>query len=213
MKSRLVQSLLLAGLSFAVAGAYLVWRAPRGPAPAEAPAEAPAAQRQTAAATLINDKEPLPPFRLNSPRGELTEQSLKGRWTFMFFGYTQCPDVCPGALSLMTEVARRTGPQARPGVLFVSVDPQRDTLELLGNFVPAFDPAFVGATAADAQLAPLLKHLGVFFRRNDEKDKHNYTVDHTAALFLIDPEGRLKAVFSPPHDVGSVVSDYMAITP
>ncbi len=206
---RLMQALVLGGLALALAGGMLIREGLHGPAPAEGPA-------RPLAATLVSDDKPLPPFRLESPRGPVTEQNLVGHWTYMFFGYTQCPDVCPSALALLADVEKRiaaqAGPERRPAVLFVSVDPRRDTMQLLGNFVPAFDPSFLGATGPDDQLAPLTKDLGVYYHRNDAKDTRHYSVDHTAAIYLIDPKARLRAIFSDSHDPAQVAADTLKIT-
>jgi protein SCO1/2 len=209
IKSRLLQIVILAGLALTLAGAYLVWRAARGPQPA-----LPAGAVKTLAATVVSDERPLPAVRLASPHGEVTERSLLGHWTFVFFGYTQCPDICPSSLSLLAQVEKKLAARGKPRaeVLFVSVDPRRDTPELLANFVPAFDPAFVGAAGSDADLAPLAKHLGVFYQRHDEQDKRHYPVDHTAAIYLIDPLGRLKAVFSEAQDADRMASDFLTLS-
>jgi protein SCO1/2 len=96
-------------------------------------------------------------------------------------------------------------------VVFVSVDPQRDTLRLLGEYMAAFDPNFVGITGGDAALSPLAKNLGVYYQRNDATDKQHYTVDHSAAIYLIDPQGRLAAVFSPPQQAAKMATDFRRI--
>ncbi|GAB4169248.1 MAG: hypothetical protein Fur0039_07930 [Rhodocyclaceae bacterium] len=120
--------------------------------------------------------------------------------------------MCPSTLSLMVRLRAALEEGQRPAVLFVSVDPARDTLELLARYVPAFDPSFVGATGSDEALAPLAKHLGVFYRRHDDGGARNYVVDHSAAIYLIDPRARLRAVFSPPHDAAAMLSTYARLT-
>ena len=202
-------ALLMAGLVLASAGGYWVWRTLHaGPLVAFPPASNPFY------ATVLNDHQPLPDFKLQRLGGKVSNADLAGHWTFLFFGYLQCPDVCPTALALMKDVRTRLVAQGTPAplVLFVSVDPERDNLELLMTFVTTFDSAFVGATAADADLAPLVKHLGVFYQRNDANDSKRYTVDHTAAIYLIDPQGRLKAVFGPPQEAVRMSQDYTGIT-
>lgn len=190
-----------AGLALAVAGAVLVWRSlPAGPAPA---GEIPQAIKITGA-------EPLPSFRLAGPRGEFGNANLLGRWTFLFFGYTQCPDVCPTALSLMKDVdamARAVPPAPTFAVVFVSVDPRRDTHTLLAQYLAAFDPTFVGVSGDDAALRPLTDALGATYRRNDDTDVRNYTVDHSAAIHLIDPQGRPVASFPPPQQAATLVAE------
>lgn len=209
MKSGWGQWLLVVGLSLALAGGYLTWRSLRsGPLPA---GEAPSV-------TGIRDEAPLPAFLLAGPKGEFANANLLGRWSFMFFGYTQCPDICPTALTLMKEVKAMLGTQGAAvppaptfQVVFVSVDPRRDTRELLGEYMAAFDPSFIGVSGDDAALAPLTKKLGVYYRRNDDADTRRYTVDHSAAIYLIDPRGHLAAVFSPPQTATQLVADYRRI--
>lgn len=159
--------------------------------------------------TEVNDTMPLPDFRLRSTVGPITPADLRGRWSMVFFGYTHCPDVCPTTLGMMAEVVKQLPQAERPLVLFVSVDPARDTPELLGSFVPVFDPTFIGASGSDEQLAALTRHLGVRYDRHQAASPGGfYTVDHTVSMFLIDPQVRLKAVFSPPHQPETVLADY-----
>ena len=155
-------------------------------------------------------------FRLSDHRGQVrTLADFRGKVVVMFFGYTQCPDICPTALGLMKDLQARLGavpPAPTFQVVFISIDPARDTHALLGNYLAAFDPAFVGITGDDTELAPLTKDLGVFFQRNDTADKKNYTVDHSAAIYLINPKGQLVALFSPPQAADKMAADYRRIT-
>lgn len=193
--------MLASGLALSIGGGLLVWRSlPAGPAPA---GEIP----QAITAPMA---EPLPPFRLAGPGGEFGNANLLGRWTFLFFGYTQCPDICPTALALMKEVGaqvRAVSPAPTFEVVFVSVDPRRDTHALLAQYLAAFDPAFVGVSGDDAALLPLTQALAVRYRRNDETDSRHYTVDHSAAIHLIDPRGRPAASFPPPQQAATLVAE------
>lgn len=199
MKSNWGQWLLLAGLALALAGGVLTWRSLRGgPLPAG----------EITGVTEIRDEAPLPAFVLRGPRGEFANAQLIGRWTFVFFGYTHCPDICPTALNLMKAVNNAVAPAPTPQVVFVSVDPRRDTPELLGEYLAAFDPAFVGVSGDDAALAPLTRTLGVHVQRHDGADARRYSVDHSAGIYLIDPLGRLRAVFSPPQDAAKMARHY-----
>ena len=165
-------------------------------------------------ATILNDERSIPAFALKKPGGSFTNADLGGKWTFMFFGYTHCPDVCPVALSLLKDVRTRlvNSGNPPPQVVFVSVDPLRDTLEVLGQYVPAYDPSFFGVTGSDGELDPLIKHLGVFYQRNRKGDSMNYSVDHSAGIYLIDPQGRLKAVFMPPVTADRMAEEFRAMT-
>lgn len=165
-------------------------------------------------ATRIDDTRPLPAFALHRSNGSLTNADLLGRWTLLNFGYTFCPDICPTTLATLKEVKTQLAARgaAEPQVIFVSVDPARDTPGRLGAFVSFFDPGFVGAAGSDAELASLTKHLGVHYERHDATDKKLYVVDHSAVVYLIDPRGRLKAVFSWPHDPAAMAADYAQLT-
>lgn len=174
----------------------------------------PAAPGAPSGVTEYHDAVPLPEFALRGPRGAFSNTHLTGRWSFVFFGYTQCPDVCPTALTLMKDVRAilGTAPTAPPfQVVFVSVDPRRDTDELLQQYLAAFDPSFIGITGDDDALLPLAKTLGVYYRRNDGTDVQRYTVDHSATIFLVNPRGRMVAVFSPPQIVANVAASYRRI--
>jgi protein SCO1/2 len=199
---------LFVGLSLAMLGIALVLHTLRGgPAPAMPP------PGTMTSATMTNDTQPLPGFSFVRSGTPLTNADLQGHWTLMFFGYTYCPDICPTSLATVKDLRSRlqAAGVAPPQVVFVSVDPARDTPERMATFVQFFDPSFIGATGDDASLAPLAKNLGVYYQRLDSKDKEHYTVDHTAAIYLIDPQGRLKAVFSWPHDPAAMAADYPKI--
>lgn len=200
--------LLVVGAALVAGGGYLVWRSfPAKPLPA---GEIPRVLE-------VRDDPQLPAFRLQGTHGEFANDKLLRHWTFMFFGYTQCPDICPTALSLMKELKRQLEskaavPAAPPfQVVFVSVDPRRDTRELLAQYMAAFDPTFIGVTGDDSVLAPLVAKLGVQYQRHDETDRKNYTVDHSAAIHLIDPKGRLAAVFPPPQEASRMAVDFQRI--
>jgi protein SCO1/2 len=195
-------------VALALSGAFLAWRHWPAPAPALPPTG------QLPSATRIDDTRPLPPFSLQRSDGKLTNADLLGRWTLLSFGYTFCPDICPTTLATLKEVQSQLVPRsaAAPQVLFISVDPARDTPPRLAEFVRFFDPAFIGATGSDAELAALAKHLGVYYQRHDEQDKKLYVVDHSAVVYLIDPRGRLKAIFSWPHDPAAMAADYAQLT-
>lgn len=157
---------------------------------------------------------PLPAFALTSHHGtSFTDANLRGRWTYMFFGYTHCPDVCPTSLAALADVMRRLDGVpgvALPQVVFVSVDGQRDTPSLLSDYVPAFDPSFIGITGTEAQLAPLVKSLGVVYERHGGTGG-NYLIDHTAGVFLIDPAGRPRDAFPHPPRADLIAERYRQV--
>mgnify|MGYP001165993488 FL=1 len=121
-----------------------------------------------------------------------TLESFRGKVVTLFFGYTQCPDVCPTSLSAMSEVMRQLGADAdRVQVLFVTVDPERDTLELLAEYVPVFDPRFLGLHGSPERIAEVAKEFRIFYRKSGDIGGQ-YTIDHSAGTYVFDPEGRLR---------------------
>jgi len=123
-----------------------------------------------------------------------TLADFRGKAVLVFFGYTQCPDVCPTTLAELAEVKQTLGADGdRLQVLFVSVDPERDTPEVLKAYMAAFDPGFLALYAASPdQLAALAKDFKVYYKRVDGKTPTSYTMDHTAASYVYDPQGRLR---------------------
>jgi protein SCO1/2 len=161
------------------------------------------------------DPKQLYPFRTVDDTGaRFGLDRLKGKWSFLFFGYTHCPDVCPITLSVMNQIYEELQRREQGGevqMLFVTVDPERDTTRRLAEYVHKFNPAIIGLGGSMAQIQSLAGQLGVLLVK-DEPDEHgNYLVDHSTALFLIDPKGRLISLFSAPHDAASIVSRFLQI--
>jgi protein SCO1 len=118
---------------------------------------------------------------------------FKGKAVVVFFGYTQCPDVCPTTMTEMANVMKQLGPQAdKVQVLFVTVDPERDTPELLAKYVPSFDPRFLGLTGDKAATEKMAKEFKVFYQKVPGKQAGSYAMDHTAGSFVFDPQGRIR---------------------
>lgn len=133
-------------------------------------------------------------FALTDHQGRpRTLADFRGKVVTVFFGYTQCPDVCPTNLTTMSEVMRLLGKDAdRVQVLFITVDPERDTQALLAQYVPAFDPRFLGLYGDAERTAEVAKEFRVFYRKSGDTDGKHYTVDHSAGTYVFDPEGRLR---------------------
>ena len=118
---------------------------------------------------------------------------FKGRAVLVFFGYTQCPDVCPTTMNNMRELMTKLEPEAeRVQVLFVTVDPERDTPQLLAQYVPAFHPSFLGLYGDAAATAATAREFKIFYNKQPGSTPGSYTVDHTAGNYLFDPRGRLR---------------------
>jgi protein SCO1 len=135
-------------------------------------------------------------FALPDTSGKIrTLADYKGKVVVLFFGYTHCPDVCPTTMAELSQALQQLGPEdaKRVQVLFVTVDPERDTAALMAQYVPAFNPAFVGLRPADqAQLTKVTKDFRVYYAKVPGKTPDSYTMDHTAASYVFDPDGKLR---------------------
>jgi protein SCO1/2 len=133
-------------------------------------------------------------FQLTDHNGKVRKLAdFKGKAVVVFFGYTQCPDVCPTTMAEMANVMKELGPQSdKVQVLFITVDPERDTPELLSKYVPAFDPRFLGLTGDKAAIDKAAKEFKVFYQKVPGKEPGSYTMDHTAGSYVFDPQGRIR---------------------
>ena len=172
-------------------------------------------QAQTAALIVLPEPRQLSDFSLVDQDGQpFRRQDLEGRWTLVFFGFTYCPDVCPSTLyDLQTvQAALGGGDPARHQVLFVSVDPERDTPERIREYLGFFDPAFLGVTGTHEELEPFARQMSVAYRIEEhEPGAAQYSVDHTASILLVEPSGRLHGVFPAPHDAEAIAADMIAL--
>ncbi len=123
----------------------------------------------------------------------------------MFFGFTHCPDICPTTLLSMNQVAKRLQ-QASIRYVFVSLDPKRDTPEKMKEYVSFFNPDFIGLTGKKADIDQLSEALGIIYDYEGDVEAGKYTVNHYAAILVIDPKGRVRAHILPPHPVDKVVN-------
>lgn len=162
--------------------------------------------------TIKIEPQALTDFNLTDQNGQpFGIERLKGKWTFVFFGYTRCPDVCPTTLAVMQNIAtvlERDPRQIKSQFVFVSIDPERDNLASLGGFVEYFNPGFIGITGKPSQLQGLVHQLGVEARRIRGDGAMNYLMSHTSAIMLIDPQARLQAKYPPPHERASILKQF-----
>ena len=144
-----------------------------------------------------------------------TQEDLSGKWTFVFFGYTFCPDICPTTLSMLTLLNKHLQAQGKSTndlqVLFVSVDPQRDKPELLKKYLAFFNNDFVGITAGEDQTLALARQFGAMYFKEDTTNTDNYLVAHASSVYLVNPQSKIVASFSPPHDHKTIASQFQAI--
>jgi protein SCO1/2 len=137
------------------------------------------------------------PFRLTDQDGRtVTEQDLRGRPFLVFFGFTYCPDICPTTLFEVSEVLRSLGPDAdRVRALFITVDPERDTVSAMKSYVSNFDPHLIGLTGDPAEIAKVAKEYRVYYKKVPLQEG-SYTMDHTALVYLMDKDGRFVSPFN-----------------
>ena len=163
-------------------------------------------------ATRFPEAMQLQPFSLADHNGSTFDNTtLQQHWSFLFFGYTHCPDVCPTTLSVLNSVAQRLQ-DVSDNIRFVMVtlDPERDTPEKLGKFVTWFNGEFIGVTGTAEGLEQLTGQLGIMHMRvNGDTEAKGYLIDHTAAVFLFDPDGNYHAVISPPLTVDAIAGDFV----
>lgn len=203
-RATVIAMLLLAGL----AGAWLGARFASPPPPA-----APALET----GTWLAPARPLPEVSLLDQSGQpFTPGRLAGRWTLVFFGFTHCPEACPTTLAMLASLRRflvEDGlPAAElPDVLLVSVDPERDTPEVLATYLAAFDGAFRGVTGQLDAIRTFATSLGVPFSKVFMDGGGDYMMDHSTAILLVDPDARLAAVFQAPQTTAGLGTDYRRV--
>ena len=159
--------------------------------------------------TLFPAPKPLAAFAFTDHENRVFDLSrLKGKWSFLFFGYTHCPDICPTTLATLARahesIAKSTAGAQDVQFVFISVDPNRDTAGKLRQYVTYFDTSFLGVTGDNAQLGNLAGQLGAAYHVAITPGMENYPVYHTAAVFLVDPRARYHAVFAPPLDAEGI---------
>jgi protein SCO1/2 len=148
-------------------------------------------------------------FRLTDFNGQ--QRSLadfRGKVVVMFFGYTQCPDVCPTTMTDMAEVKKRLGADGEKlQVIFVTLDPDRDTPEVLSQYVPAFDPTFIALRGSRDETAAIARDFKVFYQKVPGKTETSYTMDHTAGSYVFDRDGRLRLFLRHAGGIDPIVAD------
>jgi protein SCO1/2 len=152
----------------------------------------------------------LPDFSLLDQSGAaVNADSFRGQWDLVFFGFTNCPDICPTTLQVLASAKREltdAGVTTLPRIVLVSVDPERDTPDVLGQYVDYFGEGNLGITGELEEIKKLTAGLGIYFEKAATADD-NYSVDHSAAVLVINPDGEFSALFSAPHVVASYVHD------
>ncbi len=188
---------------------------------------------ETESAFVLPEAAVVEGFQLSHPTlGEFNLDSIKGKWSLFFFGYTRCPDVCPTELFMMSEMMKQIEKNPAleiqaPQVVFISLDPQRDTPEALQQYAGFYHPSFIGVTGVQSAVDQLSKSMGVYYERvyhlngkildpASQKDvpeglEDSYLVNHSASIFLINPRGELQAIHRPPHQPDVIIRDITSI--
>jgi len=184
MRARLIAFVIAGFLIGAIAGAgVLLLATPQGGQPV-----------QSSGAALIGG-----PFSLVGGDGKpVTDRDFRGRYMLIFFGFTHCPDICPAELQVVAQALEQLGDKAKKVVpIFITLDPERDTPEAMANYLKSFGPNFVGLTGSPEAIAAAAKAYRVAYSKVENKESAgDYSVDHSALVYLMDPEGRYVTHFS-----------------
>jgi len=162
-------------------------------------------------ATVLPSPMDLPDFTLiDQNSAPFTRESLEGNWSLLFFGFTHCPDICPATMQLLAItraklVAQNLSESILPKIILISVDPERDSPDVLKSYVSHFGKDIMGLTGDMSEIRKLAKQPGIFFQKSSTKN--NYSVDHSAAILVINPNAEFHALFSAPHNVDALVHD------
>lgn len=199
MKSRFLAPTIAIGAMLLGLAAASLWLAP--------------VDSQIETGTLLPQPRKLNDFSLIGDDGRaLQRQRLEGRWTLVFAGFTHCPDICPTTLAMLKSVeAQVAAGGGALNVLFLSVDPERDGPQQLASYAHYFNPAFIGATALEPELGRFTRELGIAYAKVAGSDPASYTMDHSAALVLLNPQVQVAGYFSPPFAAPALAADLLKL--
>lgn len=165
-------------------------------------------------ATHLPQAREIPAVNLQQHTGQTWQAAHpQGRWQLVFFGFTYCPDVCPTTLADLAGMLERLEPDSTPTpeVVFISVDPDRDSLQRLDDYVGHFHDDFVGVTGARDQIDTLTQALGIAYTLHEPGADGQYAVDHSSAILLLNPQGQLQALWQPPHGRSVLAEEFKII--
>lgn len=160
----------------------------------------------------VAQAQPIAAFSLTDTMKKVfTEHDLVGGWTLLFFGYAHCPEICPRSMAIASNFWKKlsvTSAVKKPRFIFITLDPKQDTVEELKAFLKHFNSEFIGLTGDAAEIDKLAKSCRVYsWEDPNPNDQGQKIIDHTAAFILVNPEGRIQALFSPPHDSETIAKD------
>jgi protein SCO1 len=161
------------------------------------------------------------PFALTAGNGhEVTDRDMRGKWLLTYFGYTHCPDICPTTLADISETLKSLGSLATEvQPLFITIDPERDTPDVVGAFVDQFEAGIIGLSGTPARIAEVAKEYHVYYAKHAASAADDsYSMDHTAFVYVMGPDGKYRTLFSPlqgqtPDDMAGKLRDLIARTP
>ncbi|OGV49831.1 MAG: photosynthetic protein synthase I [Legionellales bacterium RIFCSPHIGHO2_12_FULL_42_9] len=196
---------MLVGFASLIAGVFVAQHLP----------EKKVALAQQFKGTLLDHPRSIKPFALTGTDGEpFTNQSLQGHWTMIFYGFTNCATICPTTMAELGQMYRfleKNKVDPLPEVVMVSIDPERDSLLRLANYVKAFDPHFSGARGDDKAVHKMARGMGIVYMKaaaDRGNPQENYTIQHSGAVMLFNPQGELAAFFTPPNTAEEIAHDY-----
>lgn len=167
------------------------------------------------ASTVLTPAKPMQKFSLLDHNGnEFTKASLADKHSILFFGFINCPDICPGTLQFLKTVKKKlvdANAWDKFQVVFVSVDPARDTVDNMAQYVPYFDAEFIGLTGSVESIAAFSKSLAMPYALGEKDENGHYNVDHSASLLLTNAQGNVKAIITQPHTLDDLTSDLLSI--
>jgi protein SCO1/2 len=182
--NRLFSVVVGLGIGLVIAFAVVTLGPGGGPAPA------------SLTGTLVDPPLPIEDFTLDAGSGPVSLSDLEGKWVVLFFGYTSCPDVCPFTLVHLHEAMEELGPDlsSQAKVVFITVDPERDSPRRVADYVAQFNPGFIGLSGTAADLEAVREQLGIVVEPGGSTGDGGYLVDHTASLRVLDPQGRMRLI-------------------
>jgi len=164
---------------------------------------------------IFPEPKDLAPFALQATGGQaFTQQDLRGHWSFIYFGYTHCPDACPTTMLQFKQLEtklRQIAPEALLSFVMVTVDPERDTSKIMQDYVNHFNPAFIGLGGDPGKIKAFARQLFVAYQRGEENTAIGYAMYHSDSIAIINPEGQFAAVFSSPHKVNNMARDFLKV--
>jgi protein SCO1/2 len=164
--------------------------------------------------TVLNEARVLTSFDFPSTEPvRFTSETVKDHWTMVFYGFSHCPVMCPTTMAQLNQVYKQLEKEKvakMPKVVMVTVDPERDTVERMHDYVKGFNPNFIGAVGKDAQIKAMTREVGIAFEKVPSRDGKagEYDMQHSGAIIVLNPKGRLMAFFNYPHKVEDIVEDY-----